>query len=163
VLEVRPLAEDERGWARDVQAASWGEPVVARRGELVDTRELPFLVAVEGGRPVALAAYALRGEECELVTLRSLVEGRGAARALLAAVRDLAAAAGCRRLWLVTTNDSTRALALYQRFGFDLCAFRRHAVTDARRTLKPTIPELGADGIPIAHELELELLLGAER
>ncbi|HXV58683.1 MAG TPA: GNAT family N-acetyltransferase [Gaiellaceae bacterium] len=159
MLEVRPLAEDERDWALEVQTASWGEPVVARRGELVDTRELSALAAVEDGRPIGLATYAVRGEECELVTLRSLVEGRGAGRALLEAVRDLAAAAGCRRLWLVTTNDSTRALALYQRFGFDLCAFRPHAVTQARRALKPTIPERGADGIPIRHELELELEL----
>jgi len=33
-------------------------------------------------------------------------------------------------------------------------------VDEARRTLKPELPAVGADGIPIRDELELELLLG---
>jgi hypothetical protein len=41
----------------------------------------------------------------------------------------------------------------------DLIAIRRDAVTEARRMLKPTIADIGYSGIPIRHELELELLL----
>ena len=74
-------------------------------------------------------------------------------------MRNAAIAAGCTRLWLITTNDNLRALALYQRWGMEIVAFHRHAVTKARRDLKPSIPERGAQGIPIAHELELELRL----
>ena len=59
----------------------------------------------------------------------------------------------------MTTNNNTRALAVFQRWGLDLVAFRRHAVSDLRRSVKPSIAERDADGIPIAHELELELLL----
>ena len=65
-------------------------------------------------------------------------------------------------LWLITTNDNVRALAFYQRWGLDLCAFRRGAVDESRRTLKPEIPPRAANGIPISHELELELLLPAD-
>jgi len=36
----------------------------------------------------------------------------------------------------------------------------RDAVTEARRTLKPEIPPTGEFGIPIADELELEMILG---
>jgi hypothetical protein len=54
------------------------------------------------------------------------------------------------RLWLVTTNDNLRALELYQRWGMEIVAFHRHAVTEARRHLKPSIPERGTHGIPIA-------------
>jgi hypothetical protein len=43
----------------------------------------------------------------------------------------------------------------------EIVAFHRDAVTEARRNLKPAIPERGARGIPIAHELELELRLQA--
>ena len=60
-------------------------------------------------------------------------------------------------LWLVTTNDNVRALAVYQRWGMDIFAFRRNAVTEARRRLKPSIPHHDDHGIPIAHELELLL------
>ena len=65
--------------------------------------------------------------------------------------------AGCTRLWLVTTNDNVDALRFYQRRGFRLRALRPGAVDEARRELKPEIPEIGDHGIPLRDELELEL------
>jgi ribosomal protein S18 acetylase RimI-like enzyme len=158
MIEVRPLTEEERAWATQLETDTWGVRVVARLGELVDPTRLPGFVASVGGEPVGLVTYAVRGDECEVVTIRSLREGLGIGRALLDAVRDAAIEARCRRLWLVTTNDNTRALALYQRWGMDIVGFHRNAVAGAR-CLKPSIPERDEHGVPIAHELELELLL----
>jgi len=159
MIEVRPLADVDRDWALEVETDSWSKPVIARLGELVEPTQLPGVVALLDGQRAGLASYAVRGEECELVSLRSLREGGGVGRALLDAVREAAVAAGCTRLWLITTNDNLRALELYQRWGMDIVAFHRHAVTEARRRLKPSIPERGSNQIPIAHELELELRL----
>ncbi len=159
MVDVQPLTERDRAWAVEFEAESWSTPVVARLGELVDPTQLPGFIALLDGQRAGLASYAVRGDECELVTIRSLREGHGVGRALLGAVRDAAIEAGCTRLWLITTNDNLRALELYQRWGLDIVAFHRHAVTEARRHLKPSIPEHGAQGIPIAHELELELRL----
>jgi len=156
-VDVKPLGAAEREWSNAFLLDSWGG-VVARRYELVDPTELLGFVALVDDDRVGLATYAVRGDECELVTIDSLREGIGVGRALLDAVRDAAVETGCRRLWLVTTNDNVRALKVYQRWGMDLVALRRDAVTEAR-TLKPTIPERGANGIPLKHELELELLL----
>ena len=133
--------------------------MVARLGELVDPTRLPGFVACSDGHRVGLLSYAIRGQECEVVTIRSLLEGHGVGRALLDAVRDAAIDAGCRRLWLITTNNNLRALEVYQRWGMDIVALHRHAVSDARSRLKPSIPARDAKGIPIAHELELELRL----
>jgi ribosomal protein S18 acetylase RimI-like enzyme len=163
MIDVRPLTESDRAWAVQVEADSWSQPVVARLGELVDPTQLPGFIALMDGERAGLASYAVRGEECELVTIRSLHEGRGVGRALLGAVRDAAIEAGCTRLWLITTNDNLRALELYQRWGMEIVAFHRHTVTEARRHLKPSIPERGAHGIPIAHEFELELRLQPRR
>jgi ribosomal protein S18 acetylase RimI-like enzyme len=163
VIDVRPLTESDRPWALQVESDTWGTPVVARLGELVDPTELPGFVAFLDGERAGLATYAVRGEECELVTIRSLREGRGVGRALLDAARSAALEAGCTRLWLVTTNDNLRALELYQRWGMEIVAFHRHSVTEARRHLKPSIGQYGAHGIPIAHELELELRLDPGR
>jgi Acetyltransferase (GNAT) family len=66
--------------------------------------------------------------------------------------------AGCRRVWLITTNDNLRALRFYQRRGFRLVAVHPDALARSRE-LKPSIPEIGLDGIPLRDELELELLL----
>jgi len=159
MVEIRPLADEDRPWALEVETESWGTTVVARLGELVDPTVLPGFVASVDGQRVGLVTYAIRGDACEVVTIRSLREGVGVGRALLDAVHDAAVAADCRRLWLVTTNNNLRALAVYQRWGLDIVAFHRHAVDDARLRLKPSIAERDASGIPIAHELELELRL----
>ncbi len=161
MIEVRPLTEEDRPWAVEIETDSWGEPVVARLGELVDPTRLPGFMAFLNGERAGLVSYAVRGDECEVVTIRSLREGHGIGRALLDAVRDAAIDSGCRRLWLITTNNNLRALQLYQRWGMDIVALHRHAVSDARRRLKPSIPDRDAKGIPIAHELELELRLEA--
>jgi hypothetical protein len=63
------------------------------------------------------------------------------------------------RAWLVTTNDNMRALRFYQRLGWELVAVHRGAVDRARETLKPEIPRVGNDGIPLRDEIELEYRL----
>jgi hypothetical protein len=66
---------------------------------------------------------------------------------------------GCRRPWLVTTNDNLDALRFYQRRGFRLAEPHDGAVDRSRETLKPSIPEVGEYGIPIRDELVLERAL----
>ncbi len=62
------------------------------------------------------------------------------------------------RLWLVTSNDNTRAIRFYQRYGFQLKAVHIGAINEARK-LKPSIPLIGDDGIPIEHEFEFQIIL----
>ena len=159
MMTVRPLEAHEAGWAAEVYAEHWAAPLVARKGELVDLRTLPALVAELDGERAGLATYAIRGDACELASMIALIEGAGVARALAGAVKGAAARAGCATVWLITTNDNTRALRAYQRHGFDLVALHRGAVDDARRRLKPEIPATGRDGIPLRHELELAIRL----
>ncbi|GAA3135932.1 GNAT family N-acetyltransferase [Nonomuraea salmonea] len=104
-----------------------------------------------------MLTYADRGGSLEVITINAVVPGKGVGAALLDAVRAVAVAQGLSRLTLITTNDNTHALRFYQRYGFDLVALHRNAV-DRARDLKPDIPA-ESDGIPIRHELELELLL----
>ena len=66
--------------------------------------------------------------------------------------------AGCTRLWLTTTNDNLDALRFYQRRGFVLAALYPDALIGSR-PLKPEIPLIGAYGIPLRDELELEMEL----
>jgi DNA-3-methyladenine glycosylase I len=73
-------------------------------------------------------------------------------------VKKVARQSGCRRLWLVTTNDNLNALRFYQKRGFALVAVHRNALEISRK-LKPEIPLIGADGIPLRDEIELEITL----
>jgi len=151
---IDEFGPDDVAWATSLLTADFGAAVVVSRGVAHDATTLPGFVARVDGERVGLATYRMSGEECELVT----INGRGVGEPLLAAVVSRARELGCRRLWLVTTNDNTRALRFYQRQGWDLAALHRASVT-AARVIKPSIPLLGEDGIPIRHELELELVL----
>ena len=121
------------------------------------------IVASVAGVQVGLVTW-LREADGRSAEVRALAiaedqRGRGVGRALLdAAVAELHAA-GVRRAWLATTNDNLAALALYQKAGWRLSALHPGAITVARRTIKPEIPEIGDHGIPIRDELELELHL----
>lgn len=75
MIEIRRLSDDDRPWAVAVETESWGEPVVARLGELVDPTRLPGFVALLDGQRAGLASYAVRGDACEVVTITSLREG----------------------------------------------------------------------------------------
>jgi ribosomal protein S18 acetylase RimI-like enzyme len=159
MISVRPIEPGDQPWVVRRLENAFAGATVARKGVLIDASILPGFVATDGGRLVGLLTYAAASGECEVVALISTEEGRGIGRGLMDAVRDYAEAAGYRRLWLITTNDNTRAIRFYQGWGMDLCAFYRYGVRRSRK-VKPSIPERGVDGIPLEHELEFEMLLG---
>jgi len=159
MIRVRSIERGDRPWVVRRLEDAFGDVTVARKGVLIDASVLPGFVATDGGRPVGLLTYDVSHGECEVLAVISTEEGRGIGRALMDATRDYAAAAGYRRLWLVTTNDNTRAFRFYQQWGMDLCAFYHYGARRSRE-VKPSLPERGADGIPLDHELEFELLLG---
>jgi ribosomal protein S18 acetylase RimI-like enzyme len=157
-VRVRAVAAADRRWVEDFLAAH-GSTRVVSRGALHHPADLPGLVAEAGAAgdpPIGLLTWRAGGGAVEVVTLHAGVRGRGAGTALLAAARAEAERIGCRRLWLVTTNDNTSAFRWYQRRGMVLAAAHVGALAGSRR-LKPEIPETGDDGIPIRDELELEL------
>ncbi|MGV9380611.1 GNAT family N-acetyltransferase [Nonomuraea sp. NPDC003707] len=158
-ISVRPIEPQDLANVTRVLTESWGGSTVVAlgRGELVDAAAQPGFIAEIEGEPAGIITYARRGDSVEIITIDAVVPGRGVGAALLDAVRAVATESGAARLWLVTTNDNTHALRFYQRYGFDLIALHRNGV-DRARDLKPGIPA-EADGIPIRHELELELLL----
>ena len=80
--------------------------------------------------------HQLKDAGCEVVTLDALRAGQGVGTALLDAVKGVALAAGCHRLWLTTTNDNTAALRFYQRRGWNLVALHRDVMARWRQ-LKP--------------------------
>lgn len=158
IVRIVPLDGDLRGWAAHMLDDHWGSAQVVSRGVLYDAAALSGLVALRGTECIGLVTYRIEGHACEIVTLDSLVEGIGVGSALIAAVRDTARAAGCARLWLITTNDNLHALGFYQKRGFRLAALHPNALEQSRR-LKPQIPLVGMDGIPLRDEIELDMPL----
>lgn len=158
MLTVVPVVEAYTPWLGELLAREWGSARIVSRGKGHNALALPGFVALWEEHPAGAITYEITGSECEVVTLNSVREGKGLGSALLAAVREAAVRAGCRRLWLVTTNDNVDALSFYQKRGFRLVAVHREAITAARKQ-KPGIPLIGRHGIEIRDEIELELLL----
>jgi ribosomal protein S18 acetylase RimI-like enzyme len=151
MILVRPLRPDDRDWVRDRVAECWGSPTVVAHGVVYEPSSLPGLVAEDDGRAVGLLTFIVVGDECEIVTIDAFEEGRGVGATLIDSIKAL----GHERLWLITTNDNSRAQRFYERVGFRLVRVHRGAV-ERSRELKPEIPLVSDEGTPIRDELEYE-------
>ena len=112
--------------------------------------------AYEGDTLTGLVTYRITGRDCEILSLDSLREGRGVGGVLIDRVVKAAKDARCRRIKVITTNDNTGALRFYQKRGFTMVRLYLYAIETARE-MKPSIPLTGCNGIPIEHEIELEM------
>jgi hypothetical protein len=134
----------------------WGSLRMVSRGRLFSPADDPGFVAVDGDQWASVGTYRIEAGACEVTLLDSPLPRRGGATLVIAAIATEAGRLGLDRLWLVTTNDNVDALGFYQRRGFVLATLHTHAVDESRR-LKPEIPLVAANGIPIRDEIELEL------
>jgi len=155
-LHIERMSDDWLRGATRIWAQRWGEPLVVSRGKLHDLRGLPGFVA-ENGHLQGVATYRVDGQELEVVSLVTDEDSDvpGVGTALLAAVEQMARERGLRRAWLVTTNDNTDAIAFYEAMGWQHIDTYQGAVRQAR-AIKPSIPDVGANGVAIEDELEFE-------
>jgi GNAT superfamily N-acetyltransferase len=161
-ISICPLTDADRDWVKQFVFQHWGATIVIGHGVTYTLHELPGFVADVEGEHVGLITYSLQGQECEVVSIDSTRSGIGIGTSLIETIKRTARQLGCKRLWLITTNDNMNALRFYQKRGFVLVAVHRDAVTQSRK-LKPEIPLLGDDDIPLRDEIELELLLDSEQ
>jgi DNA-3-methyladenine glycosylase I len=155
-IVTRAVGDGDRDWIGELLVERWGATEIVTRGRVHRADALPGFIAALGEHDRAgLITYRHDADEIEIISLDSLVEGRGVGSALLAAVEDAARRAGARRVWLITTNDNLHAIRFYQRRGYRLAALHAGAIAESRR-IKPSIPETGIDGIPIRDEIEID-------
>jgi ribosomal protein S18 acetylase RimI-like enzyme len=157
-LSIKPINPADKTWIEDFYMDRWGSQRVVTRGILYVVAELPgFIAWLSGKRTGLLTCHAADGE-IEIITLDSLESNQGVGTALISECLRLARSSNCRRVWLITTNDNTPALRFYQKKGFLIASIHKEAVAESRK-IKPEIPLVGLDGIPIRDEIELEYLL----
>lgn len=130
--------------------------IVVSRGHVHRLDRLPGYIALVNGLIAGLITYHIQDDECEIVSLDSKLENRGIGSALIKKVLEVAKSLQCKRVWLITSNDNIRAIRFYQKRGFDLAGIHLNAITEARK-IKPSIPVIGYDDIPVKHEIEFEM------
>lgn len=155
---IIPLTEEEYPWASQLLAKRWGSPEIVTRGTIHKLKDLRGFVAKHEEKLVGLITYRINDNQCEIVSLDSLIETQGVGTALIEAVKHDAKSQGFPRVWTITTNDNLEAIRFWKNRGFTINAIHHNAIEESRK-LKPQIPLIGMHGIPIRDEIELELLL----
>jgi GNAT superfamily N-acetyltransferase len=152
---LRRLTQPDLPRLRNFWIEHWGSDDMIMHGQRVRYDEVEGFVF---GDWTGLITFMVRGDECEVTSLNSLQEGQGIGAALIEEVVREAKERNCRRLFLITTNDNLNALGFYQKRGFELSALHRGAIQESRK-LKPSIPLIGMNNIPLRDEIELEMKL----
>ena len=119
-ISMRPLDDSDQTWLPGFIAQHWGASYVLAHDERIDPTGLPGFVVEQNGDIAGLVTYRIQYSACEVVTIDSLQPNQGIGGALLDAVMEAARTAGCKRLWLVTSNDNLNALRFYQKRGLRL-------------------------------------------
>jgi len=157
-VSVKPVTDSDRPWVLGV-VRHWGADFVVTRGRKVYPAELNgFIAESESGERLGLITFETFEDQCEIVTLDAFSRFSGVGTSLIKKVVSVTRQAGCRRIWLITTNDNIDAIRFYQRRGFTIAAVHANAIAESRR-MKPSISEIGQCGIPIRDEIEFEMML----
>jgi N-acetylglutamate synthase-like GNAT family acetyltransferase len=157
-IKIRNTNELDLKWIRSLFVNNWGSDFIVSRGRIQKPENLEGIIVEENGEKVGLATLHTKNGEMELVTIDSLKPGRGIGTLLINEVIKIAKENKLKRLWLITTNDNLGALKFYQKNGFSLIKVYPNAIAESRK-VKPQIPEIGENGIPIRDEIELEIKL----
>jgi N-acetylglutamate synthase-like GNAT family acetyltransferase len=158
-MKILPTQGSDADWIRDFTREHWADDYVVAHGVIYYPHKLPGFVAKDENRSIlGLVTYSLNPPFCELVTLNADPPGNGVGTQLVSSVVEVAQKSKCKRVWLITTNDSVEALAFYQKRGFHLVAVYPNGLSLSRK-LKPNIPMVASNGIPLRDEIELEMLL----
>lgn len=155
-LSIRAITEPDFHVVEETWLREWGDRFVVTRGRAVYPQQcFGFVAKDDTGRQVGLITYQITEQECEVITLDTMLRFSGVGTQLMAEVENVARVSGCRRIWLITTNDNIDAIRFYQRRGYLISSIHLNALEVSRR-LKPSIPAIGNYGIPIRDEIEFE-------
>jgi ribosomal protein S18 acetylase RimI-like enzyme len=157
-ITLRRLSQNDLPRLREFWIEHWGGEEMIARGNIYRPEQLEGFVIEDRAEWIGLLTFVVKDGECEVTSLDSLREGQGIGSKLIDQSLTEARARGCKRLFLITTNDNLNALGFYQKRGFEIVAIYRGAVNESRKR-KPGIPLVGYNNIPLRDEIELEIKL----
>lgn len=157
-MNLRRLTPEDLPRLRQFWVEHWGGDFMVTRGKIYRPEQLEAFIVEDGDEWIGLLSFIIVDNELEVTSLDSLREGQGIGSKLLTHAIEEARARNCRRIFLITTNDNLNALGFYQKRGFELVTIHRNALAETRK-LKPGIPLIGMNTIPLRDEIELEMVL----
>jgi len=157
-FELKNISEKHKSTLRRIAEKEWGANLVVSLGKTYEINSLKGWVAVCHNKVIGFVSYCIENDECEIIALYSEIEDKGVGTALINKVISFAKNNNCKRIKLITTNDNIRSIAFYQKRGFTIANINIDGIRKARE-IKPQIPLVGNNGIPIRDEIEFEIKL----
>ena len=134
----------------------WYTTTMIIRGKEIDMTKTEGFYFSKGEDIIGLITYIVYENILEVTSLDSLQENQGIGSKLLDAVIYEAKNRRLQKIVLITTNDNINAIRFYQKRGFDMVRLYHNALNISRK-MKPEIPLIGENSIPLRHEIEFEL------
>ncbi|WP_312699011.1 GNAT family N-acetyltransferase [Sedimentibacter sp.] len=151
------INEDNREQVNNFLMEYWYSTDMVLRGAIVDMTKISGIIVYDDkDKIIGLLTYIITDGVCELISLDSIEEGKGIGTLLIEQLIQIAKVHNCRKIILITTNDNVSAIRFYQKKGFDMIRVYFNALETSRK-LKPAIPLVGDNEIPLKHEIEFEL------
>ena len=156
--KIERISNETRELVNQFFIDNWFSTDMSIRGEIIDGTKLDGFLLQENNTIIGLITYTFFGDICEIVSLDSKRENIGIGSALLKKIEKIAIDNNCKKMRLITTNDNMRALQFYQKRGYCLTKLYPNAMEEVRK-VKPNVPALGDNDIPLRDEIELEKIL----
>lgn len=157
-ISYREISGDDRKWVHAFIKKHWSSDIVVVHNTIYYPEKLDGFLAEYKSKKIGLITYLIKDDKCEIITINSLNENQVVGTHLMKLVMNEAKQLKCKKIWLITTNDNINAICFYRKLGFCLDKVYPDALT-ASRKIKPEIPFIGANGIPMRDELEFIYLL----
>ena len=156
---IKPTAKADFEWIKELYARTWSGDICVSRGKVQKVDDFTGgFVAETGEQNTGFVTYTITGPELEITGIVSLKEKSGIGSALVNAVIELAKKQKLKKVSLVTTNDNLNGIGFWQKRGFKLVKVYPGSMEYVRQ-IKPAVPLIGENGIPLRDELELEMIL----
>lgn len=137
---------------------NWHGSIMIIKGERVDITTEDGYCIIDKNSVVAVVTYRLKNNICEITLLHTIKQRCGIGKMLVYEVIKTVRSKGVDTVMVVTTNDNVGAIAFYQKIGFDIVNIYRNSM-DYVRKMKPTVPIMGENNIPLKHEIEFAFFL----
>lgn len=152
------ITDENRNMVNEFIIRQWYSTKMIVRGKEIDLSTANGVIALEDNQIKGLVTYMIHEDVCEIMSLDSLEQSKGIGTILIDHVIKISKKAQCRKILLITTNDNINAIRFYQKRGFDMTHLYHNAL-DLSRKLKPEIPLIGENNIPLRHEIEFQMIL----
>lgn len=155
-MECERISSSNRNLVNAFIKQHWYTTTMIIRGKEIDMTKVDGFYFRDGKTIIGLITYIVYNNTLEITSLDSLQENQGIGSELVETVIHEAKERNLQKIVLITTNDNINAIRFYQKRGFDMTHLFRNAM-DISRKLKPKIPLIGENSIPLRHEIEFEL------